>query len=248
MDGNKTLLQLNRVSKRYNIYSSNIERIKSVILGKDPVEIKYALSDISFEVKQGERIILFGIADSGRSTLLKILSQVSTPSKGRMIVNCSQNVMLDSKVGIEKEFTCRENIFLKANVVGIKKTEIKPQVDSILRECECEKYANLPLKSAPKGTNTMLSLAVHLRKSADLLIADEVFGGGGAHIVNKCEKALLEYFSKHQKCSAIISSNRIPFAKDIGTRGIVLDKGKVVFDGDIMEAVRAFKTLTSSNN
>ena len=242
MSENNTVIKLDSVSKRFNVYSRNIDRIKGVLYNKEPAEVRHALKQVSLEVKAGERVVVMGAVDSGRSTLAKIIAGVTSPSKGRVeTFGKTMNVMLDAKVGMDMEFSCRDNIFMKANIVGLTKAEIAPYVDEILEFAEAIDFADLPLKRAPKGTPAMLSIAVHLQKNADILIIDEVFGGGGKYVTKKCEDILISYLAKHKDITVIVTTNNASFAKKVGRRGIVLDNGELVFEGDVVKAVKVFK-------
>ena len=244
MSDNNTVIKLENVSKRYNVYSRNIDRIKGVLLNREPAEVKHALKNVSLEVKKGERLVVMGVVDSGRSTLAKVIAGVTSPSKGRVeTFGKTMNVMLDAKVGMDMEFSCRDNIFMKANIVGLTKAEIAPYVDEILDFAEVKDFADLPLKRAPKGTPAMLSLAVHLHKDADILILDEVFGGGGNYITSKCENILTAKMRDDITATVVSVSNRASYAKNIGTRAIVLEKGKIVYNGSIEEAIKLFQSL-----
>ena len=119
MSDNNTVIKLENVSKRYNVYSRNIDRIKGVLLNREPAEVKRALKNVSLEVEKGEHLVIFGIVDSGRSTLLKVISGITNPSKGKVSTYGTMNVMMDQKAGIDMEFSCRENIYMKANIVGL---------------------------------------------------------------------------------------------------------------------------------
>ena len=248
MSENNTVIKLYNVSKKFNVYSRNIDRIKGVLFNREPAEVKHALKNISLEVKAGERLVVMGVVDSGRSTLAKIIAGVTSPSKGRVeTFGKTMNVMLDAKAGMDMEFSCRDNIFMKANIAGLTKAEIAPYVDEILEFAEVTDFADLPLKRAPKGTPAMLSLAVHLHKDADILVIDEVFGGGGNYIASKCENMLIERMSNNLKAAVVSVSNRSAFSKEFGTRAIVLEKGEIIYNGDIEEAVKLFQSLNKRN-
>ena len=248
MSDNNTVIKLDNVSKRFNVYSRNIDRIKGVLFNREPAEVKHALKNISLEVKAGERLVVMGVVDSGRSTLAKIIAGVTSPSKGRVeTFGKTMNVMLDAKAGMDMEFSCRDNIFMKANIAGLTKAEIAPYVDEILEFAEVTDFADLPLKRAPKGTPAMLSLAVHLHKDADILILDEVFGGGGTYITSKCENILTAKMRDDITATVVSVSNRASYAKNIGTRAIVLEKGKIVYNGSIEEAIKLFQSLNKRN-
>ena len=248
MSENNTVIKVNNVTKRFNIYSRNIDRIKGVLFNREPAEVKYAVNHVSLEVNEGERLIVTGVVDSGRSTLIKVIAGVTSPSQGKVdIFDKTMNVMLEAKVGMDMEFSCRDNIFMKANIVGLTKEEIAPYVDEILEFAEVTDFADLPLKRAPKGTYAMLSLAVHLHKDADILIVDEVFGGGGNYISTKCEKRLTEHLEQNPQTTAVIVSNRAAFSKGIGTRAVVLEKGQIELSGNVEEATKLFQTLNKRN-
>lgn len=243
MSNNTAIIKLENISKRYNVYSRNIDRIKGVLFNREPAEVRYALKNVSLEIHKGERIIVFGVIDSGRTTLLRVISDITKPSKGKLFVDGTVNVMLDSKAGMDMEFSCRENIYMKAILVGLKHSEIEPYVGEILQFAEIEKYADIPMKMAPKGTASLISTAVHLYKDADILICDEVFGGGGAALITKCENRLAEYLEKRPETTAIKISNRLSLAKKIGTRFIVINKGSIAYDGSLEEANKAFANI-----
>lgn len=241
MDSN-TVIKLDNVSKRYNVYSRNIDRIKGVIFGREPAEVKHALNGISMEIYKGERLAILGVTDSGRSTLAKVIAGVTIPSKGKInIFGNSMNVMLDARVGIDMEFSCRENIYMKANIAGITREKIKSHVDEILEFAEVTDFADLPLKRAPKGTVALISLAVHLVHEADILIVDEVFGGGGNRVASKCEARLAEYAEENPEKTVLVISNRGYFVRQFATRTMVLDFGNIAYDGETEKAIELFK-------
>lgn len=240
-----TIIKLKNVSKRFNVYRRNIERIKGVLLNREPVEVKHALNDISFDVEPGERIAIMGKTDSGRTTLLKVISQITTPSKGKVKTNGELNVMLDARAGMDMEFTCRDNIYAKANVVGLKKEEVEPYVNKILEMASCTHFADVPMKRAPKGCWSIISLGVHLIKKADIIICDEVFTGGGNIVASKCEDILNEYLEENPDVTAIMVTNRMRGIRGVAERTIILSEGDIVFDGDIEEAAKIFRKMNT---
>lgn len=244
MTENSIVIKLDNVSKRFNVYRRNIERIKCVIFGREPSEVKQALKNVTLNVKEGERIIIFGVADAGRSTLIKVIAGITGQSKGKVCTFGKRlNVMLDYKTGMDVEFTCRDNIYLKANVVGIAKKEIEPFVDEILEFAEVTDFADLPMKRTPKGSVALISLGVHLVYDSDILIVDEVFGGGGLRVFTKCEKKLTEYMNAHPEKTLIVVSNRNGVLRELGTRAIVLDHGQIIYDGTVEEAAELFDKI-----
>ncbi|MBR0127583.1 MAG: ATP-binding cassette domain-containing protein [Firmicutes bacterium] len=237
----ETVIKLSKVTKRYNIYRKNIQRITGILFGKEPTEVKQALTDVTLRIEKGERVAVFGKMDDGRTTLLSIIAGIYYPTNGKVQVKGKINAMMVSKIGLVDEFTCRENIYMKANVVGIPKKEISQYEDEIIQFAEMEDYADLPLKRAPKGTATLLALAVHLKAKADILIADEVSGGGGNRRKEKCENKIAEYLKENEDMTAVMVSTRPAFARKVCTRGIVLQEGRIIYDGDIKSAVMVLR-------
>lgn len=242
----KTVIKLDNVSKRFNVYSRNIGRIKGVLFNREPAEVKHALKNVSLEVKEGERLVVMGVVDSGRSTLAKIIAGVTSPSKGRVeTFGKTMNVMLDAKAGMDMEFSCRDNIFMKANIEGLTKAEIAPYVDEILEFAEVTTFADLPLKRAPKGTPAMLSLAVHLHKDADILVIDEVFGGGGNPVLTRCEKLLIEYANNNPEKTIVLVINHAAFLRVFATKTAFIDRGELCVEDNVEECISKF---VKSNN
>ena len=238
------VVSVNNISKNYNIYRKDIQKIKCVLFGGKPPEVMVALDDISFTVEQGEHLGVMGVVGSGRTTLMNILSRVSFPSKGKLTVPKSVNALLNNKAGLEMEFSCRDNIYLKAAVVDVPKKIVDEHMDEIIEFAELEEFIDLPMKRAPKGAPALMSLAVHLLKKSKLLLVDEVFGGGGNVTKLKCENLLKDYLEENEDVTAIIVSNRIAYLKEVCSRVILLNEGKIVYEGeDIEEAGRIFRTL-----
>jgi len=237
------IVKVSGVSKIFNVYRKDIQKIKCVLFGREPSEVMVALDDVSFTVEKGERLGVIGVVGGGRSTLLNILADVTSPSKGKVTVPERVNPMLNNKAGLEMEFTCKENIYLKAAVVDVPKAVVEEHMDEILEFAELEDFANLPMKRASKGAPALVSLAVHLLKDSDLLLVDEVFGGGGNISKTKCENRLKEYLEENEDATAIVVTNHITYLKGICSRAILLYKGKLIYDGSVEEAGSIFKTL-----
>ncbi|MCQ2546170.1 MAG: ATP-binding cassette domain-containing protein [Clostridia bacterium] len=245
MSEKKSAIKLDNVSKRFNVYSKNIERIKGVMFGREPAEIKYALNEVSLEIADGERVALMGVVDSGRSTLAKIIAGITGPSSGKVRVRGRKNVMIDAKAGMDMEFTCRENIFCRANAVGISRKDIEPHVDEILQFAEIESFADLPMKRAPKGSPALVSLEVGLNVETDVLVIDDMFGGGGNYVAEKCMERVEKYLDENRDVTALLISNRPKYIRKAADRVIVIDNGTIIHDGDIEEGIRIFKKCNS---
>ncbi|MBQ6496633.1 MAG: ATP-binding cassette domain-containing protein [Firmicutes bacterium] len=240
--GNK-VIQVNNVTKKFNLYKKDLQKIFCVLFGKKPPEVLVALEDVSFEIAKGERVALLGLMGSGRSTLISISAGIMYPSKGTVKVHGRTNAMISVKAGLEKDFSCRENVYLKGNVVGLPKEVIDEHIDEILEFAELEDYADLPLKRAPKSASSMISIAVHVLMDCDLLIIDNAIKGGGKYSKEKCEEKLKKYIEDHPDMAVFVVATQGKFVREICSRGIVLEQGKVTFDGPFTDAVKLHREL-----
>lgn len=236
-----TLISLENVSKDFYVYRKNIQRIMGILFDKAPAEVKHALDKVSFEVKRGERLVILGDVDSGRSTLLKVIGRVNYHQRGKLRTYGDICVSLNSKVGVDNNLTCVDNIYNKGNVLGFNRKTMDEHMEEIIKFSNMEGYEKIAIKEAPSGAIALFSLAVHLMVDADIYLIDEVFGGGGTEIREKCERRVIEFFNERSDAAALVVTGSPDFALQFGTRAIVLEEGSVAFDGDVKDALEIFK-------
>jgi len=146
----------------------------------------WALQDISFEVKQGEVLGIIGRNGAGKSTLLKIMSKVTTPTKGQIKIKGRVASLLEVGTGFHPELTGRENIFLNGAILGMSKAEIKKKFDEIVAFAEVEKFIDTPVKRYSSGMYVRLAFAVAAHLEPEILLVDEVLAVGDAQFQKKC--------------------------------------------------------------
>ena len=144
------------------------------------------MDDISFEVKQGERLGVIGRNGAGKSTLLKVLSRIVTPTKGRITIDGRVASLLEVGTGFHPELSGRENIFLNGSILGMSKSEIKSKFDEIVAFSEVEKFLDTPVKRYSSGMYVRLAFAVAAHLEPEILIVDEVLAVGDAEFQKKC--------------------------------------------------------------
>jgi len=142
--------------------------------------IIWALKDISFEVKSGEAIGVIGRNGAGKSTLLKILSQITEPTSGRAVINGRVGSLLEVGTGFHPELTGRENIYLNAAILGMKRVEVNRKFDEIVAFSEIEKFLDTPVKRYSSGMYVRLAFAVAAHLEPEILVVDEVLAVGDA--------------------------------------------------------------------
>jgi lipopolysaccharide transport system ATP-binding protein len=199
----------------------------------------WALNDVSFEVKRGECVGIIGRNGAGKSTLLKILSRITEPSSGRVVLGGRVASLLEVGTGFHPELTGRENIFLNGAILGMTRVEIRKKFDEIVAFAEVEKFLDTPVKRYSSGMYVRLAFAVAAHLEPEILIADEVLAVGDAQFQKKCLGKMKDVSTKEGRTVIFVSHN-MGAVTNLCTRGIVLIKGKVDFDSTATSAVERY--------
>lgn len=196
----------------------------------------WALQDINFEVARGEVLGIIGKNGAGKSTLLKILSKVTAPTTGSIKSRGRIASLLEVGTGFNGEMTGRENIFLNGAILGMTKKEIASKLDEIIAFSGCERYIDTPVKRYSSGMTVRLAFAVAAFLEPEILVIDEVLAVGDAEFQKKAIGKMQD-ISRGEGRTVLFVSHNMAAVKSLCTRGIVLEHGKVVFEGGIDEAV-----------
>lgn len=202
----------------------------------------WALKDVSFEVKQGDRIGIIGRNGAGKSTLLKILSRITEPTTGSIRIKGRVASLLEVGTGFHPELTGRENIYLNGAILGMHREEIRRKFDEIVAFAEIEKFLDTPVKRYSSGMYVRLAFAVAAHLEPEILIVDEVLAVGDAQFQKKC-LGKMEDVGKEGRTVLFVSHN-IESIKSLCTKGILLDHGKNEKTDYIDGVVRAYESLT----
>ena len=196
----------------------------------------WALQDINFEVERGEVLGIIGKNGAGKSTLLKILSRVTAPTTGKIQFGGRVASLLEVGTGFNGEMTGRENIYLNGAILGMTKKEIASKIDEIIEFSGCERYIDTPVKRYSSGMTVRLAFAVAAFLEPEILIIDEVLAVGDAEFQKKAIGKMQD-ISRQGGRTVLFVSHNMAAVKSLCTRGIVLEHGKVVFEGGIDESV-----------
>lgn len=199
----------------------------------------WALQDINFEVERGEVLGIIGKNGAGKSTLLKILSKVTAPTTGSIKSRGRIASLLEVGTGFNPELTGRENIFLNGAILGMTKKEITSKLDEIIDFSGCERYIDTPVKRYSSGMTVRLAFAVAAFLEPEILVIDEVLAVGDAEFQKKAIGKMQD-ISKGEGRTVLFVSHNMAAVKSLCTRGIVLEHGKVVFEGDIDDCVSRY--------
>jgi len=194
-------------------------------------EYVWALQDINFEVQEGEVLGIIGKNGAGKSTLLKLLSRVTSPTTGVIKTKGSIASLLEVGTGFHPELTGRENIYLNGAILGMTKAEIASKIDEIIEFSGCEMYIDTPTKRYSSGMTVRLAFAVAAHLEPDILVVDEVLAVGDAEFQKKAIGKMQDISTGDGRTILFVSHN-MAAVKSLCTRAIVLENGKVSFEGD----------------
>jgi lipopolysaccharide transport system ATP-binding protein len=202
------------------------------------VEEIWALKDVSFEVKQGDRVGIIGRNGAGKSTLLKILSRITEPTGGRVRIKGRVGSLLEVGTGFHPELTGRENIFLNGAILGMTRSEIKRKFDEIVDFSEIEKFLDTPVKRYSSGMYVRLAFAVAANLDPEILVVDEVLAVGDAQFQRKC-LGKMEEVGKEGRTILFVSHNLTAIRMFCG-RALVLRNGSLDTDSEVNAAISGY--------
>ena len=202
-----------------------------------------ALDDITFKVEEGEALGIIGHNGAGKSTLLKLLSRVTAPTKGRISYNGRIASMLEVGTGFHPELTGRENVYMNGAILGMTKTEIRSKFDEIVAFAEMEKFIDTPVKRYSSGMYVKLAFAVAAHLDSEIMVMDEVLAVGDMKFQQKCLGKMGDA-SRNDGRTVLYVSHNMNTIRQLCTRCIVLDHGKLIFDGSTEDAISLYMSST----
>jgi lipopolysaccharide transport system ATP-binding protein len=200
-----------------------------------PDRFIWALSDFSLEVNRGDVVGIIGRNGAGKSTLLKILARVTKPTTGHAEIHGRIGSLLEVGTGFHPELTGRENIFLNAAILGMRKSEVKRRFDEIVAFAEVEKFVDTPVKRYSSGMYVRLAFAVAAHLEPEILVVDEVLAVGDAAFQRKCLGKMRNIAGEGR--TVLFVSHNFGAVQNLCTRGAVLEAGKTVFTGSADDAL-----------
>jgi lipopolysaccharide transport system ATP-binding protein len=218
--------------------ATDVARGRQVVQG-DIVEEFWALKNVSFEVKQGEVLGIIGRNGAGKSTLLKILSHISEPTEGRIVLKGRLASLLEVGTGFHPELTGRENIFLNGAILGMRQREIRRKFDEIVAFAEVEKFLDTPVKYFSSGMYVRLAFAVAAHLEPEILVVDEVLAVGDAEFQKKCLGKIGEV-SRQEGRTVLFVSHNLAAVAELTDRALLLNSGSIALDGSVADALSTY--------
>lgn len=191
----------------------------------------WALKDISFEVKQGDRVGIIGRNGAGKSTLLKVLSRITEPTTGKIYIKGRIASLLEVGTGFHPELTGRENIYLNGAILGMSRAEIKKKFDEIVAFAGVEKFIDTPVKRYSSGMYLRLAFSVAAHLEPEILVVDEVLAVGDAEFQKKC-LGKMEDVNKKEGRTVLFVSHNMNAIEQLCNKAILLDQGRIVKEGE----------------
>lgn len=208
--------------------------------GSSPSDIFWALTDVTFEIKRGERVGIIGRNGAGKSTLLKILCRITEPSRGIAKVRGKVTSLLEVGTGFHQELTGRENVYLNGSILGMTKREIDRKFDQIVDFSGVEKFIDTPVKRYSSGMKVRLAFSVAAHLDPEVLIVDEVLAVGDADFQKKCINKMQDIGSEGR--TILFVSHNMQAITRLCSRAIFIEDGKIVDDGPSDKVVHGYLT------
>ena len=243
-----TLIQLKNAGVEFQIHNSNTRSLKNRIInaatggkitaGLNGRTVVRALNDISFELKEGDKLGLVGHNGSGKSTMLRLLSGVYAPTSGSAIIKGKVGSLIDISLGIDPEATGRENIFLRAALLGMSKTEVADKIEDIIEFTELGNFIDLPLRMYSSGMHMRLAFAVSTVMRPDILLMDEWISVGDEGFKLKAENRLNE--TVNQTKVLVMASHSKEILEKTCNKILWLEHGSVKMLGETSEVLAQY--------
>lgn len=254
----ETMIEIDNVTKMYRLgtigggtLKGDIQSFWARVRHKDDPNLRIgektykknekftALDGVSFDVKKGETIGLIGRNGAGKSTLLKLLSRVTAPTEGEIRIKGKISSMLEVGTGFHPELTGRENVYLNGAILGMSRKEVDERIEDIIEFSECRQFIDTPVKRYSSGMFVKLAFSVAAHLNSDIMLMDEVLAVGDMAFQKKCIEKMVSVARDEGKTIIYVSHN-MQTIRQLCSRCIVLDKGKVVFNGEVEDAINVY--------
>jgi ABC-2 type transport system ATP-binding protein len=231
--------------KRFHLrHTHSLKETVIALVKRKPVSASFlALDGVGFEIHEGESVALLGLNGSGKSTLLKLISGVLVPDRGEVLTRGRVAGLIEVGAGFHPDLSGRENIYLNAAILGMSKREIDERFDEIVAFSEIERFIDTEVKHYSSGMFVRLAFSVAIHTEVDVLLVDEILSVGDEPFQRKCLDKIREL--QRAGKTLVVVSHDLDTVAALCTRGIVLESGRVAFDGDAAAAVTLLREHSS---
>ncbi len=236
-----TSIVVDDVTKEFTLrYHRTLKQMSvALVKGRDISDTFNALEDVSFTVEQGESVGLMGLNGSGKSTLLKLVNGIMRPDKGKVLTRGRIAGLIATGAGFHPQLTGRENVYLNAAILGMSEAETARKFDEIVEFADIGRFLETPVGNYSSGMFARLGFAVAVHVDSDIFLADEVLAVGDKPFKKKCLERMQQIRAEGRTLFYV--SHAAGSVRKMCDRVIVLEKGKLGFDGDVNEGIKYLK-------
>jgi len=242
----ETVLKVENVSVKYRLTEQKVDDLKDYLIKLFKRELRYkeflALDNVSFTLNKGDRLAIMGMNGAGKSTLLKVIAGVLKASEGKVTKHGKVVPLLELGAGFDMQYTGYENIYLYGAMLGYSKAFLDEKYAEIVEFAELGDFINVPLKNYSSGMKARLGFSIATIVEPDILILDEVLSVGDAKFRKKSEKKIMDMFDKG--ITVLFVSHNESQVRNLCTKGILLEQGKMTVSGTVDEVLEKYKTIT----
>jgi ABC-2 type transport system ATP-binding protein/lipopolysaccharide transport system ATP-binding protein len=203
-----------------------------------------ALSDISVDFRDGDRVALIGYNGAGKTTLLKVLAGIFVPTRGQIYAQGKVSSLFAVNVGVNPEATGRENIILRGMYMDVHPREMRPRIEEVAAFTELGPYLDMPVRTYSAGMSVRLAFTASTCIPPDILLMDEWISAGDARFLEKAHKRMADLIGSSN--IMVLASHSMPLLREWCNRGILLQQGRIVVDGTVDDAIAAYKHLSET--
>lgn len=239
------VISVRNLGKAYRLYERPSDRLKHLLFsrwGREYGRVFWALRGVSFDLCPGEMLGIIGRNGSGKSTLLQILAGILQPTEGEVEVRGRIAALLELGSGFNPEFTGRENIYLQGAILGFSRRELEEKIDDIIAFADIGEFIDQPVKMYSSGMFIRLAFSIAIGVDADILLVDEALAVGDIFFKQKCYRRLEEL--RERGVAIVLVSHNMGDVAQYCSRTFLLDRGRVVFAGNTIEAIKRYYLLT----
>lgn len=242
-DANAPAVRFDHVNKTYRLFKNERARLCSLFSRRIPFESVHASNDLSFEIQKGEAVAFLGSNGAGKSTVLKMITGVLEPTSGVVEVNGRVSALLELSAGFDMQLTGRENLEMRGYLWGLPAEEVRQLIPKVVEFAEVGSYIDQPVRSYSSGMRARLGFAFASAIEPEILVVDEALSVGDRAFSRKCLARVKEIMS-NSNVTVLFVTHASSMAREFCRRGIVLDKGRKVYDGAIADALTHYENMS----
>ena len=235
------MIRFDHVTKSYRLYTSDRDRLMDVFRSSkhNNAQKVCAVKDLSFTIRRGEAIAFLGHNGAGKSTTLKMVTGVAQPTSGTVTVNGRVCALLELTAGFDRNLTGRENIHLRGQAAGMSAQEIRELEPKVVKFADLGSYIDQPVRTYSSGMKARLGFAFAVSSDPEILVVDEALSVGDKRFRKKCLRRI-RHIMQDENVTVLFVTHASATAQEFCTRGIVLEHGRLRYDGPLDDAIRIY--------